>query len=151
MAFPILQFGTSRFLQAHADLFVSEALERGEAAGKIAVVQTTASPDSQKRLAFFAQGRPYRVHVQGMADGAVVDRWIEVSSIGAGFDANRQWDEVEDLFVNEARWIICNTGDRGYELAAGDAAQGPVPRAFPAKLTRLLHARFRSERAPLTL
>jgi hypothetical protein len=24
-AFPILQFGTSRFLQAHADLFASEA------------------------------------------------------------------------------------------------------------------------------
>jgi tagaturonate reductase len=151
MAFPILQFGTSRFLQAHVDLFVSEALERGEAAGKIAVVQTTASPDSQKRLAFFAEGRPYRVHVQGMAGGAVVDRWVEVSSIGAGFDANRQWDEVERLFVNEARWIICNTGDRGYDLEPGDAAQGPVPRSFPAKLTRLLHARFRSERAPLTL
>ena len=29
MAFPIIQFGTSRFLQAHVDLFVSEAL--GEA------------------------------------------------------------------------------------------------------------------------
>ncbi|WP_281032621.1 hypothetical protein [Phyllobacterium salinisoli] len=30
---PILQFGTSRFLQAHADLFVSDALARGEAPG----------------------------------------------------------------------------------------------------------------------
>jgi tagaturonate reductase len=27
---PILQFGTSRFLQAHVDLFVSQALERGD-------------------------------------------------------------------------------------------------------------------------
>ena len=61
MSFPILQFGTSRFLQAHVDLFVSEALARGEAGGKIAVVQTTASPDSRRRLAFFGEGRPYRV------------------------------------------------------------------------------------------
>jgi tagaturonate reductase len=150
MDFPILQFGTSRFLQAHADLFVSEALTRGEAAGKIAVVQTTSSPDSGRRLAHFAQGLPYRVHVQGMAAGAVVDRWIEVSSIGAGFDANRQWDEVEARF-NEARWIISNTGDRGYDLEPGDAVEGAVPRSFPAKLTRLLDARFRAGRAPLTL
>ena len=50
METPILQFGTSRFLQAHVDLFVSEALQRGEALGKITVVQTTSSPESRKRL-----------------------------------------------------------------------------------------------------
>jgi tagaturonate reductase len=150
MAFPILQFGTSRFLQAHADLFVSEALERGEAVGRIAVVQTTSSPDSRRRLAHFAQGLPYRVHVQGMAEGSVVDKWIEVASIGAGLDANDQWDAVEALF-NDARWILSNTGDRGYDLDPGDAAEGAVPRSFPAKLTRLLAARYRAGRAPLTL
>jgi tagaturonate reductase len=41
---PILQFGTSRFLQAHVDLFVSEAAERGEALGGITVVQSTEQP-----------------------------------------------------------------------------------------------------------
>ena len=43
---PILQFGTSRFLQAHVDLFVSEALESGDALGGITVVQSTDSPTS---------------------------------------------------------------------------------------------------------
>ncbi len=28
MAFPIIQFGTSRFLQAHVDLIVSDALPK---------------------------------------------------------------------------------------------------------------------------
>ena len=28
---PILQFGTSRFLQAHADLFISQAMQGGDA------------------------------------------------------------------------------------------------------------------------
>ena len=44
---PILQFGTSRFLQAHADLFISEALARGEALGPVTVVQS--SGDAGKR------------------------------------------------------------------------------------------------------
>ena len=47
MAFPILQFGTSRFLQAHVDLFVSEALERGEAAGKIAFISPMLSRETR--------------------------------------------------------------------------------------------------------
>ena len=64
-AFPILQFGTSRFLQAHVDLFVSQALARGEAMGRIAVVQTTSSKESRKRLDAFAAGKPYRVRGQG--------------------------------------------------------------------------------------
>ena len=33
MPTPIVQFGTSRFLQAHADLFISQALKKGEAPG----------------------------------------------------------------------------------------------------------------------
>ena len=151
MPFPILQFGTSRFLQAHADLFVSEALARGQAAGRIAVVQTTSSPDSRRRLAFFNEALPYQVHVRGLANGETVDQWAEVSSIGRGVDANLEWDAVEALFVDEARWVISNTGDRGYELDAGDRLDGPVPKSFPAKLTRLLVARFRRQRAPLTL
>ena len=72
-AFPILQFGTSRFLQAHVDLFVSEALARGEAMGRIAVVQTTSSKESRKRLEAFAAGKPYLVRVKGLAGGKIVD------------------------------------------------------------------------------
>ena len=68
METPIVQFGTSRFLQAHVDLFVSEALARGEALGRIAVIQTTASPDSRKRVdagqrfEFWQRGDPPVTH-----------------------------------------------------------------------------------------
>ncbi|MBC8746665.1 hypothetical protein F6X42_08590 [Paraburkholderia sp. WC7.3b] len=50
MGNPILQFGTSRFLQAHADLFVSAALDAGRALGHVSVVQTTANPESLARI-----------------------------------------------------------------------------------------------------
>jgi tagaturonate reductase len=151
MPLPILQFGTSRFLQAHVDLFVSQGLAEGRAAGKIAVVQTTTSAESRRRLSHFGEGRPFRVHIQGMANGGAVDEWIEVSSVGLGLDANLQWPEVEAAFVDEAKWIVSNTGDRGYDLDPSDDAATPIPASFPAKLTKLLWARYRAGGAPLTL
>ena len=148
---PILQFGTSRFLQAHVDLFVSEARKDGQDCGPIAVVQTTASADSRRRLAFFDRGQPYQVHVRGLAGGAAIDERIEVSSIARGIAANHDWAALEDAFVNDARWIVSNTGDRGFELDAGDAVEDEVPKSFPAKLTRLLNARFRAGRPAPTI
>ena len=65
---PILQFGTSRFLQAHVDLFVSEAMASGEALGGITVVQTTDSPASSARTQALAHGASYEVHVRGLCD-----------------------------------------------------------------------------------
>jgi tagaturonate reductase len=151
MTFPILQFGTSRFLQAHFDLFVAQGFVEGAGTGKIAVVQTTASADSARRVAFFDSGKPYRIHVRGLENEAVVDQWVEVDSVGRGVDANHDWGALQALFVNDARWIVSNTGDRGYELSDGDRFDGPTPRSFPAKLTKLLHARFAAGRPAPTL
>jgi tagaturonate reductase len=150
MSFPIIQFGTSRFLQAHVDLFISEALERGEAMGRIVAVQTTGNPESRKRIAAFATDRPYIVRIKGIARGVVVDQRIEVSSVGDGLDANERWDEVECLF-NEARCMVSNTGDRGYEMDVSDSPEGPLPRSFPGKLAKLLLARYRAGAEPIVI
>jgi tagaturonate reductase len=149
-AFPILQFGTSRFLQAHVDLFVSQALARGEAMGPIAVVQTTSSKESRKRLEAFATGKPYLVRVKGLARGKIVDESVEVTSVGAGFDAAAQWDEVERHFT-AARCAVSNTADRGYETDPADRPDAGPPRSFPAKLAKLLLARHRAGAEPITL
>jgi tagaturonate reductase len=149
-AFPILQFGASRFLQAHVDLFVSEALSRGEAMGHIAVAGTTGSPESRRRIAAFAAGEAYPVLVKGLSAGAVVDERVEVSSVGAGLDAVTQWDELERLFI-AARCAVSNTADRGYETDPGDRADAGPPRSFPAKLAKLLLTRHRAGAEPITL
>jgi tagaturonate reductase len=148
--FPILQFGASRFLQAHVDLFVSAALPRGEAMGRIAVAGTTGSPESRKRIASFAAGKPYRVLIKGLSRGAVVDKRVEVSSVGAGVDAATQWDELERLFL-AARCAVSNTADRGYETDPDDQPDAGPPRSFPAKLAKLLLARFSAGAEPMTL
>ena len=148
--FPILQFGASRFLQAHVDLFVSEALSRGEAMGRIAVAGTTASPVSRRRVAAFAEGRAYPVLVKGLRDGAVVDEKVQVSSVGFGLDAANQWGELERLFI-AARCAVSNTADRGYETDPDDRPDAGPPRSFPAKLAKLLIARFSAGAEPITL
>ena len=148
--FPIVQFGASRFLQAHVDLFVSEALPRGEAMGRIAVAGTTGSPESRRRIAAFATGEPYPVLVKGLSDGVVVNESVEVGSVGAGVDAATQWDELERLFI-AARCAVSNTADRGFETDPDDRPDAGPPRSFPAKLAKLLLARFSVGGEPITL
>jgi tagaturonate reductase len=143
----ILQFGTSRFLQAHVDLFVSEALERGEAIGTIAVVQTTSSPSSAGRIAAMARGQEYPVRIRGIRSGQRIDDVIRVRSVRRALQAAVDWREVRRIAVAEAEVVISNTGDQGFAL---DPADGPdcvanedaPPGSFPAKLLALLHARW---------
>ncbi|WP_438751166.1 mannitol dehydrogenase family protein [Pararhizobium sp. O133] len=148
MITPIVQFGTSRFLQAHADLFISEALEKGEALGQITIVQTTGSAERAGRLKALAGGFP--VIVRGIDSGAEVDRTIRVTSVGRALSTGNDWDEVRRIIVEEAEILISNTGDTGYSVD-DDNVQTPVPASFPGKLLLLLEARFRANARPLTV
>ncbi|SFU90680.1 mannitol dehydrogenase family protein [Pseudoduganella namucuonensis] len=152
---PILQFGTSRFLQAHVDLFVSEAMARGEALGGITVVQSTSSAQSARRVAAFNQPGGYPVRVRGWRDGAAVDREQRVTSVTRALQADRDWALIREEAATTARVIVSNTGDRGYELAPEDhpglLGQDTAPRSFPAKLLALLHARYLRGGGAITL
>ena len=96
------------------------------------------------------QVKPYPVLVKGLSDGAVVDETVEVRSVGAGVDAATQWDELERLFI-AARCAVSNTADRGYETDPDDRPDAGPPRSFPAKLAKLLLARFSAGADPITL
>lgn len=76
---PILQFGTSRFLQAHADLFVSEARMAGQDVDPITVVQSSGDPVRAIRVTALAQG--YDVRIEGVENGAPVQRTTQVTSV----------------------------------------------------------------------
>lgn len=144
----IVQFGTSRFLQAHVDLFVSEALDGGPP--RITVVQTTGSAGSARRVAAFNRGS-FPVRLRGLSRGQVIDRSVEVRSVARGLIADRDWELLEAIVSGEAKILLSNTGDRGYALHPADRPTGAVPHSFPAKLTRLLLARHRSGAAPLDI
>jgi len=142
MKTPIIQFGTSRFLQAHVDLFVSDAASEGQKVGPITIVQTTGSSERAGRLAAF-DGRPIPIVIRGLEDGAPVERTEFTRSIVRGLSAASDWNEIERIFVDEARYVVSNTGDAGYRVDGAERIGDGVPQSFPAKLTKLLAARWR--------
>jgi tagaturonate reductase len=154
---PILQFGTSRFLQAHVDLFVSQALESGEALGGIAVVQTTESADNAERIAALANGSGYPVRIRGLRAGEVIDEALTGRAIRQAVQARTDWARVREAVCGPVQIIVSNTGDRGYLLDERDKLSDPadpvcVPHSFPAKLLSLLYARWQAQPdAPLSL
>lgn len=153
---PILQFGTSRFLLAHADLFVSEALERGEAIGRITVVQTTGNPASLRRVEALNSSDGYPVRIQGLAAGKAVDTVVQGRAIAGALSAADAWPAIREAACR-ARVILSNTGDRGFDLDPSDTADSirdrtRAPASFPAKIAALLLERFeQAPEAPLSL
>lgn len=143
MKTPIMQFGTSRFLQAHADLFVSEAMESGEALGPITVVQTTGSTERAGRLTGLAAEGGFPVRICGIEHGRSVDRQQQVTSVRRALSAAADWPEIERIFIHEVKLVLCNTADRGYDISGeSEILPAGLPVSFPGKLTILLHSRF---------
>ncbi|MGQ3053683.1 MAG: mannitol dehydrogenase family protein [Roseateles sp.] len=149
---PILQFGTSRFLQAHVDLFVGEG---EDALGGITVVQGTDSPASTRRAQALADG--YEVHVRGLLDGRPVDVRKTCRAVREVLHARSDWAGLRERARGPVRVIVSNTGDSGWAPAGLDDAAllaegAPAPAAFPARLLVLLHDRWRAQpAAALTL
>ena len=146
---PILQFGTSRFLQAHVDLFVSEAAQRGEALGGITVVQTTANAASTKRTEALARAEGFDVIVRGLTAGRAVERRTNCRSVREAFHADRDWPAVRERVRGPVQVIVSNTGDNGWALMPQDgphllADPAAAPASFPAKLLVLLHDRWQA-------
>lgn len=147
---PIMQFGTSRFLQAHADLFISEARDQGQDVGPITIVQS--SGDASRSARLDALAKPYPVRIEGLIKGEAVQETIMVKSVSRCLSTATQWDEVVRVFCEEAGIVLSNTGDKGYAPQASDNASNfDQTMSYPAKLRLLLRARFEFNAAPIQI
>lgn len=147
---PILQFGTSRFLQAHADLFLSQAMEAGQDVGPITVVQSSGNPARAKRLGALIGSYPVRI--EGLKGGQRQQETIEVKSVIRALSTECDWVQIARIFVNEAQIVLSNTGDAGFAPNARDSAlQFDQAMSYPAKLTHLLRLRFAAGAAPIQI
>ena len=155
MAKRIIQFGTSRFLQAHADLFIHEAREAGQDIGPITVVKTTRGGERVNRVSAFGAEAGYPVIIRGLMGKNVVDETTMVKSVDGALIADRDWRHLTTLFATEAKVVISNVGESGYAVFADDEIELPrgdlVPFSFPAKLLSLLVARFRCGGQPMLI
>lgn len=143
---PILQFGTSRFLQAHADLFFHE----GTPPRAVTVVQSSGDPGRARRLAHLADG--YHVRIRGMVDGKTVDEARHVTSVRRTLSTATDHAEIERVMIEETQAVVSNTGDRGFEPNPADyGAAFDHAMSYPAKLYHLLAARHGTGGGPLDI
>jgi len=150
----IIQFGTSRFLQAHAAFFIHEARQSGQDVGPVTVVQVSGASSRSGRVAAFGNPEGYPVVIRGMSDGRSVDRTVQVTSVDRGLSAIEHWEELSRLFSEDAEFVISNTGETGYRTWPEEdhfGAADRVPRSFPAKLAALLVRRWQASGRPLVI
>ncbi|WP_282603864.1 mannitol dehydrogenase family protein [Paracoccus sp. PARArs4] len=144
----IVQFGTSRFLQAHADLFIHE----GDPELGISVVQSSGDAARARRLGAMADPAGYPVRIRGRKDGRIVDEETRVKSVRRTLSTADDWARIQAIVTDEARLILSNTGDAGFDARPADALPHPDQgQSYPAKLFHLLAGRHAAGRAPLTL
>lgn len=155
MAKRITQFGTSRFLQAHADLFVHEARQSGQDIGPITVVKTTVGGPRESRVEALRNPEGFPVRIRGYDDGRLVDETVMVKSVNRALDANKDWENLIHIFTDETDIVISNVGDNGYRLSPEDwlrpASKDVVLLSYPAKLLALLIQRFENGARPLLI
>jgi tagaturonate reductase len=153
MAKRILQFGTSRFLQGHADFFVHEARQQGQDIGPITIVKTTRGGAREGRVAAFSDPKGFPVRLRGYRAGQLVDETTQVTSVSRALDANTQWTALKRIFDEETEIVFSNVGEAGYELSNDDlpftVSPDATPNSFPMKLLALLAHRFANSGKPL--
>ena len=148
----LVQFGTSRFLQAHVDLFLHEARAAGQDVPDIVVVQTSGAADRAGRVAAFGDPAGFPVIIRGLENGAPVERKVQVRSVRRGLSTATDWEDLVRLFVEDASFVVSNTGDRGYAVAGRPDLAADAPDAsFPGKLGQLLFRRWAAGRPGLTV
>lgn len=147
---PIVQFGTSRFLQAHADLFVAEAMCFEDALGPITVIQSSGDASRSNRLKALCAAEGYEVQIKGMADGLLIDTSQRVKSIERTLSLPQDLEQVTAIINEEAKIILSNTADAGFQPSPADkSVTFSNEMSYPAKLTWFLYQRFRISGSPI--
>lgn len=138
----ILQFGTGAFLRGFVDFFIDEANRQGVFAGRAVMVGSTGSGRAAR---LNDQEGVYTLCVQGLQDGARVDRCRAVASVSRALAASERWDEVLACARSpELGFVVSNTTEVGIAFDAEDRLDLNPPRSFPGKLTAVLYERARA-------
>jgi len=147
----VMQFGTSRFLQAHVDYFIDKSNAAGHTNTAVVVVQSSQSVSGLKRVKAMNTQASYPVHIQGIKEGDIFDAQEQVSAIRKAYQARAHWPDILKYFCEEVTHVLSNTADQGYLLNKDDKLGRAIPHSFPAKLLVLLKARFEHNQKPVTV
>ncbi len=139
----ILQIGGGVFLRGFLDWMVDVANQAGAFDGSVAVALST---DASFAEAIRRQDMLYTVLVRGLRDGREVMERRIVEAISDAFGLADDWARAVAVACEPSLVaIVSNTTEAGIsDVAEPSPGPGLPPRSFPARLTALLHARWRA-------
>lgn len=137
----VLQFGTGVLLRALPDYFIDKANRAGIFNGRIVVVKSTATGDTDS---FARQDGLYTICVRGIEKGNKIDEAIINSSISRVLSAREDWKAILACAHDPGmKVIISNTTEVGIVLENDDINLSP-PKSFPGKLLAFLFERYKA-------
>jgi tagaturonate reductase len=137
----VLQFGEGNFLRAFVDWMLERMSRAGLFHGAAVLIQPL--PHGNAGLINEQDGL-YTVALRGLHQGQTVDSRELVSSVTRCIDPYADFAGFLRCGLNpDTRFVVSNTTEAGIRLDPADAPDARPAASFPAKLTQLLHARFR--------
>jgi tagaturonate reductase len=137
----VLQFGTGILLRGLPDFFIDKANKAGIFQGKIVVVKSTSggTDDFQKQDGLFT------TCIRGVQNGQEVSENIINESISRVISASDNWNDILIIAQSiDLQVVISNTTEVGIQYVEESIFAKP-PSSFPAKLTAILHKRFKNQ------
>ncbi|TDW48029.1 tagaturonate reductase [Flavobacterium sp. 270] len=137
----IVQFGEGNFLRAFVEYAFQKLNQEADFNAGIAVVQPI---DKGLVNMINAQDGLYTLFMKGVKKGKEIQEKELITNIVKAIDPYASFQEYLALAKEEElAFIISNTTEAGIEYIASDLPTMQPPVSFPAKLTVLLHERFK--------
>ena len=128
----ILQFGEGNFLRCFIDWMVQKMNDKAGFDGKVQIIQPIGDELSVPSKILNDRGGKYHTCLRGIIGGKTVEEIEEISSV-AGVDIAANVEKYAVL--PSLRFVVSNTTEAGIQYVKGQDT-------FPAKVLRLLRARF---------
>lgn len=138
----MLQFGEGNFMRAFVDYWFDVSNEKAGWNGKVVLVK----PVSRNRTEMFnEQEGLYTLYLRGSENGEKVDRKRVISVVDKCLNPFDHWAEMENVVKgDDLEYISSNTTEAGIVYDPESRFEQDPPASFPAKLTKLLYARFKA-------
>jgi tagaturonate reductase len=137
----VLQIGEGNFLRAFADWMIDTANSAGVFDGSVVVCQPIARGMAE---AINNQNGVYTLLMRGVENNEVVTRKHVVTSISRCINPYEDFASLMEIAVNpDLKVVISNTTEAGIAYHEGDKPDDKPPVSFPAKMTVILHERYK--------
>lgn len=137
----VIQFGEGNFLRAFIEYAFQELNDKVDFNAGIAVVQPI---ESGMVNMLNAQDGLYTLFTKGLSKGQEVQEKKLITNITAGINPYINYNDYLALAKEEElQFIISNTTESGIAYVSTDTLEMQPPTSYPAKLTILLHERFK--------